>query len=441
MSEEASGLSLSNRLELLLDNLGVAAAHFCGRAPQDILSLLTVAPRRVASVTLVGANARPEGFETLGSRILWVTGDGGSIGTIMRPRLATTSAGQVCLLSGYDEFQWSDTVADRTGDIAAVLVPFLRAVDDASALRPVRLSSEGQVAEVSYVAEGSGTPVVLLPLGLAARQWDPLLRYLQESHCTIVLGGPHLAPVEHLESRGASDYSRMALGVLALAEPRSGDSLIEVGCGTGALLRRIARDHGIARIVGLDVNRFLLKEALALAQRDGLAERLSLHEGSAEAIPFPPSSFDIVFTSTVMEEVDADRMMAELVRIAKPGGRVAVVVRAVDRGSWTNVPAPAAIRQCIASPADAGGMNERGCADESLLRRMHEAGLANVRGGPSWAWTSPGDPWWTNIDAQIRGRLASEEADAWGRAVAAAQADGFPVSVARPFYCGVGTKR
>jgi ubiquinone/menaquinone biosynthesis C-methylase UbiE len=232
----------------------------------------------------------------------------------------------------------------------------------------------------------------------------------------------------------------MALGLLAVAEPNPGDSLIEVGCGTGALLRRIARGYSLTRIVGLDVNRFLLKEALALARRDGLAERLSLHEGSAEAIPFPSSSFDIVFTSTVMEEVDADRMMAELVRIAKPGGRVAIVVRAVDRGSWTNVPAPAAIRQRVETPADAGGMNERGCADESLLRRMHEAGLANVRGGPSWAWTRPGDRWWTNIDAQIRGRLTAEEADAWDRAVTAAQANGFPVSVARPFYCGVGTK-
>ena len=131
----------------------------------------------------------------------------------------------------------------------------------------------------------------------------------------------------------------MALQLLDMAKPHAGEALIEVGCGTGALLRRIVRHTGIAQVTGLDINGFLLKEARALAAQEGLVVDSSLQQGSAEAVPFSDNAFDIVYSCTVMEEVDADRMLAELVRIAKPGGRVAVGVRAVDRGHG---PTPAA---------------------------------------------------------------------------------------------------
>jgi SAM-dependent methyltransferase len=232
----------------------------------------------------------------------------------------------------------------------------------------------------------------------------------------------------------------MALSALSLAEPRVADALIEVGCGSGALIRRIARAYDMRQIVGLDVNRFLLNEARRLIQREGLGDRITLREGSAVAIPFPEASFDVVFSSTVMEEVDADRMVAELVRIAKPGGRVVVIVRSVDRPSWSNAGVPEPLRQRIESTAGTGGVGERGCADESLYRRLHEAGLAEIRGGPAWAWTHPGDGWWSNIDHQIRGRLSAEDEVVWGNAIEESQATGLPVWVARPFHCATGMK-
>ncbi len=433
-------IPLGDCLQRLLDQLGLDAAHFCARAPQDLVGLVRAAPNRIASATFIGANARPDALSLLGSRVFWITGEGGSIGSTMRPRLESLPSDQVHVLRGYDEFQWSDTVADRTEEVAAAIARFLDRASS-SALESVQLSGKGEVAEISYTAAGSGPPVVLLPLGLAARQWDALLPSLRQGYCTIVLGGPRLAPVEMLEARGAGDYSRMALSVLGLAEPRPTDALIEVGCGSGALIRRIVRTFGLERVVGLDVNRFLINEARSLIEKEGLTERIALHEGSGEAIPFPSESFDIVFSSTVMEEVHADRMIAELIRIAKPGGRVAVVVRAVDRGSWTNARVPDRIRQLLESTAGAGGVDEHGCADESLYRRLHEAGLTSVCGGPAWAWTSPGDGWWANVENQIRGRLSPEDADAWSQAIVASQAETFPTWVSRPFHCAVGTKR
>ena len=136
----------------------------------------------------------------------------------------------------------------------------------------------------------------------AAGQWEPVLHHLQAHHCTIVLGGPSLKPVEQLESRAEGGYTRMALQLLDLAKPHAGEALIEVGCGTGALLRRIVRHTGMAQVTGLDINGFLLKEAHALAVQEGLEDRLIFEQGSAEAVPFPDNAFDIVYSCRRMEE-------------------------------------------------------------------------------------------------------------------------------------------
>jgi len=58
---------------------------------------------------------------------------------------------------------------------------------------------------------------------------------------------------------------------------------------------------------------------------------IQFHESSATAMPFPDNSFDIVFSSTMLEEGDADQMLSEMVRSTKPGGRVAVVVRSAEK--------------------------------------------------------------------------------------------------------------
>ncbi len=444
MSDESPGLTLPERLNELLNGLGIGAAHFCAQAPEDLLGLLAESPSRVASMTLVGANGQPDAFTALGPRAFWITGDRGPIGQAMQRRLGSLPSSQVCTLAGYEQFMWSDTAAERTDEVATAMLSFLAGAEKPGGatpvLAPITVNGAGEIAEVSYRAGGKGTPLILLPLGLSARQWDPLLPTLQTRHCVLVLGGPHLNPVSNLESRAASGYARMALGLLGLVEPKQDETLIEVGCGSGALLRRMLGARGTAHAIGLDVNRFLLDEARALAKREGLADGLELQEGSAEAIPYPDECFDVVFSSTVMEEVNADRMMSELVRVTKPGGSVAVIVRAVDRGQWTNAPLPAAVRQQVETSAGAGGVAAHGCADESLYTRLHDAGLANLRGGPAWVSVSPNQPWWGNVDRQVRNVLDPDAAAVWEQTIAAARVEGSPVWVARPFHCAVGTK-
>src|SRR5262249_9222744 len=151
-----------------------------------------------------------------------------------------------------------------------------------------------------------------------------------------------------------------------------GEAVLEVGGGSGVVVREIARrTQGANRIIDVDINPYLLREASSLARQAGFADRISFREGHAEAIPLPDNSIDVALSFTVMEEGDADQMLSELVRVTRPGGRVAVIVRAVDMPSWVNLPLSAAVRAKADEPGIAsGGVAAAGCADTSLYRRF-----------------------------------------------------------------------
>jgi SAM-dependent methyltransferase len=432
-------LSVGERLFRLLDGLGLEQAHVAMRGPADLLSLAASAPGRIASITLQGTVGDPRTFTPFADRTMWLLGDGGASGREYSQSLLQLAGADVRWLQGCTEVGWTDTVAERAGEVAEAMLDFLSRRDAATPLPAVALSGSGTIAGVSYRAAGNGTPVLLLPLFLAPRQWDAILPALQAHHCTIVLGGKYLSPLSVLEERAASHYSQMALGCLDMAEPRTGESLIEVGCGTGALLRRIAQRGGLGRVAGLDINGFFLREARALAEAEGLGERLELHEGSAEAIPFPDDTFDIAFSSTVLEEVDAEQALAEVVRITNPGGRVVIVVRAIDMPLWTNVPLPPGLADKAVAPG-LGVASEHACADRSLLRRMHAAGLRDVRGGPIWCWLRSTEPIWEFLARSIRSRLNADETAIWNGAIAAGTAEGVPLVLGWPHHCAVGVK-
>jgi ubiquinone/menaquinone biosynthesis C-methylase UbiE len=82
---------------------------------------------------------------------------------------------------------------------------------------------------------------------------------------------------------------------------------------------------------------FLLREARALARREGLLDHIDFGEGRAEALPLADGAVDVALSSTVFEEGDADRMLSEIVRVTRPSGRVGVTVRAIDMPFWVNL--------------------------------------------------------------------------------------------------------
>ena len=435
---------VEQRIINVLRHLGIEKAHFASRNLNDWYGIATSFPDAVASLTLVC----PLGFDStvlsaLGERLLVFNADrGGATDTINRNMAGLPSASAAILADYTYANNYADIAAERGDDVAGPMLDFLARIDAQNG--PSTISPEAQDGEIDgvfYKVSGSGSPLVLLPLGAAPAQWDPIAAALSERHCVVTLTGPALGMVASLESRGRTPGYLSAVGsLIAAAAIQPGESVLEVGCGTGVLCRWVARQMDNANPVsGVDVNAFFLREAAEIARRDGMADVVSFHEGSAEALPFEDNSMDVVFSSTVIQRVNADRMLPEMVRVAKPGGRIAVLGHAHDMNRWVNLPLPADLKTRIESPpwVDDPGHPD-GCDDSSLYRRFAALGLSNTRMFPFISTFS--EPIRLRfLQGGILPTLNAEEAEEWRAAVEQAEADG-TFFISTPFHCAVGAK-
>jgi ubiquinone/menaquinone biosynthesis C-methylase UbiE len=235
-----------------------------------------------------------------------------------------------------------------------------------------------------------------------------------------------------------SGYGDVVQRLVEATHLRSGEAVLEVGCGPGAIARWLARQtKGANRIVGADVNRYLLNEAITLTRKEGLADMITFQEGDAEALPFASDNFDVTLSCTVLEEGDANQMLSELVRVTKPGGRVAVIVRAMDMPWWVNLPLDAAVKMSVEGRMGSGVI-PHGCADASLYRRMLDAGLEQLQMFPQLATFTKGEPLQGRA-GRVLSLLRPEQLPTCRDAMAQAEAEG-TFFVAEPFHCAVGTK-
>jgi SAM-dependent methyltransferase len=442
MTAPAAARPVEESLVDLFRHLGIEKAHIAaGRLGlTDWQGLATRHPDRLASLTLINPPLLDVGpIRGLADRMLVVAGDRGPTAD-GAGRLRAELPGLVSHnLRGFECHPWSDVIAERGQEIAPIMLGFL----DHHPLAAVALpNGKGEVGEVSYRIHGAGPPLVLMPLDLAPSQWEPIISTLGMRYCTISLGGPLLGAVGLLEARGRSTYLGLVRTVLDTVQIRPGEVALEVGGGSGVVLREIARrTAGANSIIDVDINPYLLREAAMLAKRAGFAERIIFREGSAEAIPLANESVDVALSFTVMEEGDADRMLAELVRVTRPGGRVAAIVRSLDLPSWANLPISAGLRAKVDRPGLTGsGVASDGCADASLYRRFHMAGLTGLTCFPQLVAINPGQiSRFAISQQQVLAALTAEEAVEWHSAAAQAEAAG-TFFIAAPHHCAVGTK-
>ena len=382
------------RLAALLDHLGIARAHFAGRAGSDWEGFAARYPDRVASLTVLCPASLDRGaLQPLASRLLVVTGDHGAGPRRVQAVLPDLPQATTVVLRDYAGLTWSDLAVERGGEIGGAMQDFLAPLESSQPLQAPSLSEqEGEIAGISYSVRGAGPPLVLLPLDLSPTQWAALIPVLAVRWCTIALGGVHLGSVASLEERGRSGYIAIVRNLLDALAIQPGERVLELGCGSGVIMRELAqRTAGDNPLTGVDRSPYLLGEARKLAEHEGLAERIEFRQGIGEALPLPADFADVAVCSTVAEEGDAERMLSELVRVTKPGGRVGVIVRAIDRGCWVNLPLDPALKAKVEMPGMiGGGMAPQGCADASLYTRFHALGLKELRGFPQLVAVRPG---------------------------------------------------
>ena len=276
---------------------------------------------------------------------------------------------------------------------------------------------------------------------MAPSQWEPLVSQISDRYCTITLSGPHLGAISLLEARGSSGYGDLVAQVVDQAKLTLGETILEVGCGSGALARALAKRTDLRNpIVATDINQYLLSEARALAAKDDLGETITFEVTNAETLSFSDAHFDVAISCTVLEEGHADRMLSELARITKSEGRVVVMTRAIDMQWWVNLPVPDELRSKLngLGSRTGAGVGNDGCADVSLYPRFLRAGLTPLMMGPQFAIYKEGERLNGVLD-RLLALLSMSDARICRDAVRQAKTDG-TVFVAEPFHCAVGVK-
>jgi len=428
--------SLEARLLCLFRELGIERVHIAARLDSDWQGLAATG-NCIASLSLLcPMTLDARAVTPLAPHLLVIAGDRGAAAERVRTASAAIGGAVSATLPNYEAVMWSDVVAERGTEISAIMLDFLRQTDLPPA-RPTELA--GEVAGISYRIHGAGPPLLLMPLLLAPSQWAPIIPMLAEHYCTIELGGAFLGIVAMLEARGRSTYLGMIRTVLDAARIKIGETVLEIGCGSGVVIREVAlRTAGGNPLIGIDLSPYLLREAAQLARRDGYDNMIEFREGRAEALPLGDNSVDIALSCTVMEEGDAERMLAEMIRVTRPGGRVAVVVRAVDMHEPVNLPLSAKAK--VEAPGVFGaGVVPAGCADATLYDRFRAAGLTQLQLFPQLTAVNPDDPRFPMFEQQALAVLQGDEIAEWQRAVAKGKVDG-TLFVAMPHHCAVGTK-
>ena len=139
----------------------------------------------------------------------------------------------------------------------------------------------------------------------------------------------HIAPsydlLNHLLSLNIDRYWRWRTTRLV---PPAGDApILDLCTGTGDLALAYDRAAaGKAPIFGADFCPEMLSRAIAKAERRGAAERIRFVEADAQQLPFPDDYFQIATVAFGLRNVtDTERGIAEMVRVTRPGGKVAIL--------------------------------------------------------------------------------------------------------------------
>ncbi len=149
--------------------------------------------------------------------------------------------------------------------------------------------------------------VVKLDQPSAAGEYDASMQALLQ----IVWGEGFLSP------GGPEEIARLLEGT-----DIGGCSVLDIGCGLGAVDQLLVTRHGAGAVVGIDIDPDLLAQLHSRIEAAGLSDRIRGQRVEPGPLPFADASFEVVFSKDSLVQIpDKVGLFAEVHRVLKPGGR------------------------------------------------------------------------------------------------------------------------
>ncbi len=128
-------------------------------------------------------------------------------------------------------------------------------------------------------------------------------------------------------------YTEMAVERLSVEE---GETVLEIGFGTGHCLKRLAESVGkTGKVYGVDISSGMLEVTRRRLDKARLIDRVELYCGDASSLPYDDNTFDAAFMSFTLELFDTPeipRLLEEVKRVLKPRGRIGVASMSKENG-------------------------------------------------------------------------------------------------------------
>jgi ubiquinone/menaquinone biosynthesis C-methylase UbiE len=160
------------------------------------------------------------------------------------------------------------------------------------------------------------------------------------------------AAYEQFMGRWSRQLSRRFVEFAGISD---GDSILDVGCGTGSLTGVLLESAGVRSVVGIDLADVYLQSA----KQNIRDPRAAFRTGDATSLPFADKSFDRAFSMLVLQFVpDAKQAVSEMRRVVRSGGTVAATV-------WDSFGGMPALRLFWDAAANLG------IADDKVLRDFY----------------------------------------------------------------------
>ena len=212
---------------------------------------------------------------------------------------------------------------------------------------------------------------------------------LTDASGTQVFGDALYAGADVVGAPEAAVQASLGCGVpTAVADLHEGETVLDLGSGAGAdVFISAGRVGPTGRAIGLDMTDEMLELARANAREAGLGN-VEFVKGHIEEIPLPDASVDVVISNCVINlSSDKPRVLREVARVLKPGGRFAVsdviadpdmdAATRADMAAWTGCIAGALTREDFKGSLTAAGLGE---VEISETHRVHvHAASAIVR--------------------------------------------------------------